>query len=241
MGLTKKYDYSLKLLKQYNILVVEDCTITANLLEVMLKPYFKTVYICTNGSVAKTIFDKCDVDVILTDIHMPICNGIELIKHIRLHDKDISIIVMTAEDDVISLKKLISLNLSDYILKPIAESELLFRIVNSLQARIKKTYKTIYIRGGAQFDTNTNSVNKDGVRISIAKRELQLLTCLVEHIGSSVSSYDLMAEIWGEDVASTSTLRGLVKTLRSKLGDEAIIAVSNCGYALQAENIIKAL
>ena len=131
--MTKKYDNSLKMLKQFNILVVEDCTITANLLEVMLKEHFKTVYVSTNGLIGKNIFDKCDIDIVLTDIHMPVCNGIELVKHIRFHDKEIPIIVMKAEDDILTLKKLISLKLSDYILKPILDGELLFRIVNSMK------------------------------------------------------------------------------------------------------------
>ncbi len=232
----RRYDDSVKLLKLYNILVVEDCNITANVLEVMLKPYFKTVYVCTNGLTAKKIFDQFDIDVILTDIHMPVCSGIDLIKHIRLHDKDIAIIVMTAEDDVQSLKKLIPMKLSDYILKPVVKNELLFCIVNSIQARLDSVCKVLKIRGGAVFDINTNLVHKDGVRIPMAKRELQLLSCLGGQVDSSMSAYEIMAEIWGEDGASTSTLRGLIKTLRSKLGDEAIVAVSNCGYMLQVEN-----
>lgn len=79
-----------------SILYVEDEEITAQMMGEILNSYCENLYFAQNGKIGLEIFSKNKIDLIITDINMPILNGLEMIRKIREENKDIAIICMTS-------------------------------------------------------------------------------------------------------------------------------------------------
>lgn len=107
-------------LNQAKILYVEDDELIRKETLNIFENFFKKVYVAQDGKEGLDSYYKNreKIDIILTDINMPNMNGIEFISKIREEDFELPILVVTAFNDVSLLIKLIKLNVSDYILKP---------------------------------------------------------------------------------------------------------------------------
>lgn len=111
----------MKLLKESIILYVEDDEQLREQISLILSKIMKKVFISKNGQEAIEIFknNKDLIDMVISDIDMPMINGIELLKEIRSIDKKIPFLLNTGHSEEKYLIESIKYNVSDYILKPI--------------------------------------------------------------------------------------------------------------------------
>lgn len=79
---------------------------------------------CKNGKEAKTFVENNKVDLLLTDICMPFCDGIELAKFVYENYKSIKVVIISGYDEFEYAKKAVKYQVVDYILKPITAQEL---------------------------------------------------------------------------------------------------------------------
>jgi len=77
-----------------------------------------------NGINALRRIKREPVDIVITDIRMPVMNGIEMAGELHKLDSNIQIIFLTGYDDVEYMKSAIQLNIVSYISKPFREEEL---------------------------------------------------------------------------------------------------------------------
>ncbi|TDD76887.1 response regulator [Flavobacterium caseinilyticum] len=114
-----------------NVLVVEDNHINQIITR---KTIEKNNYKCSvvdNGYAALEILEKENFDVILMDINMPLINGFETTRKIRLKGIDIPIVALTAFDKAEITEEALSAGINDIIIKPF-DSIKLFEIINIL-------------------------------------------------------------------------------------------------------------
>ena len=117
-------------LKTLTILYVEDDKLAREKLAKILKRFFKTVIVSSNGSEGLSLFleQKKDIDLILSDINMPIMDGLEMLEKIREVDSNIPIIYTTARTESTELLKAIELQANHYVLKPVDIEDVIKRI-----------------------------------------------------------------------------------------------------------------
>lgn len=120
-------------LKKLTILFVEDEEIARKQLEKVLTRLFDNVITASNGQEAYEIYQEKrllgkSIDLILSDINMPIMNGIEMLEKIRIHDKDTPVIFATARTESTNLIKAIHLGVDYYALKPIDMEDVIKKI-----------------------------------------------------------------------------------------------------------------
>ncbi|MES2416588.1 MAG: sigma-54 dependent transcriptional regulator [Bacteroidota bacterium] len=114
------------------ILIIEDDTTFAQLLEVFLnKNQHSTICITTVQQAAKTL-DGQEFDLLLIDYRLPDGTGLEVLSKVRQKGITIPIIIMTSFNDVRTAVKSIQLGAADYITKPVNPEELLMIINSSL-------------------------------------------------------------------------------------------------------------
>ncbi len=117
----KKYNR----LKELTILYVEDdIDISEEIIDI-LQLKVKKVLSASNGEEALTIYKNEKVDIIITDIQMPIMDGLTMIQHIREVDEEIPVIITSAFNETSFLKQAIDLHVDKYIAKPIDIGQLL--------------------------------------------------------------------------------------------------------------------
>ncbi len=195
----------LDILKEFNILYIEDdLNLLRNGTEI-LQDFVKNIYPANNTKKALEILQKNKVDVIISDILLEDDNGIEFIKKIR---KEFSIqtpvILTTAYTDTNYLLESIKLKIENYIVKPINIKELLHTIHDTVlpmmqKKEIKRSYNII----------KTISVICDS-------KQIEVIRFIVNHLDKEnifdFSYSDIMQKI---DI-SKPTLVKIFKTLLDK-------------------------
>lgn len=68
--------------------------------------------------------DEADVDIVITDINMPVINGVEMSRVIKAQFPKIKVLILTGFDEFQYAKDSILIGVDDYILKPINENEI---------------------------------------------------------------------------------------------------------------------
>lgn len=104
--------------KHLNVLYVEDETSVLRAAEKLLSLYFKNVETASNGKMALEKYQPALHHIVITDINMPVMNGLELIKQIRKINPSQLIVVTSAHNEADYLSNLIALGVDFYLMKP---------------------------------------------------------------------------------------------------------------------------
>ena len=128
-------------LKNLVCLYVEDEDFIRDSFSLMIKRYFKEVIIAKNGKDGLEKFKNYEIDIIISDIRMPIMDGIEMVKHIKEINSKAYVIFITAFSDTEYLKSAIDLNVEGYLTKPI-DRNVLIKKLNFLADVIKNEKET---------------------------------------------------------------------------------------------------
>ncbi|WP_125702450.1 response regulator transcription factor [Lacticaseibacillus daqingensis] len=109
-----------------NVLLVDDNRFERTAIKKLLKTTYNnvTVFDTDSGSEALEILKSNPIAVLVTDIKMPLINGIELIKRVRDLDDSLAILVISGYDDFDYARKLLPYHVENYLLKPVNILEL---------------------------------------------------------------------------------------------------------------------
>lgn len=123
------------------ILVVDDTPDNITLVSSLLKDEYK-VKIATNGEKALKIARTSPPDLILLDVMMPVMDGYETCRQLKMDDKlkDIPVIFLTAKAEVKDESKGFELGAVDYIVKPISPLILIARVKTHLNLKQAKDF-----------------------------------------------------------------------------------------------------
>lgn len=116
---TLNYDFTGK-----NILVVDDSKLNLRVAQNVLKTFNVNVMTSTSGQECLDLCKTNKYDIILMDIMMPLMNGIETLKRIRIDDKKVPVIALTADAVEGMEEKYLSEGFNDYLSKPIDKNKL---------------------------------------------------------------------------------------------------------------------
>lgn len=94
---------------------------------------FTVVETAENGQEAMEYIERLQPDIVVTDIHMPFMNGLQLAEWIRCHDPSMKIMILTGYDEFEYAQKAIKLQIDEYVLKPFSASDLQAALVKVKQ------------------------------------------------------------------------------------------------------------
>ena len=222
------------ILKNLKILIVEDEKRLAQLLKDSISNSFFSVVIASNGEDGLKKFKSFKPDIIITDIMMPFCDGLEMTLKIKELDEAIPIIVLSAHSDKEKLLKAIDLGINKYFIKPFDPEELIEHI-NKLALKLDKQ-KQSKLKEDFIFDNNSFSLYKNNTLISLTKREKELFYLLIKHKNQLVTTKDLKEKLWNSEV-NDEVLRTFIKRVRIKTSKELIENISGQGYLISVLDI----
>ena len=220
------------------ILIVEDELKIARFLELELEYEGYTVDKAQDG---RTGLDKAvngNFDLVILDIMLPMLNGIEVLRRLRLHSQ-VPVIVLTAKDEIMDKVTGLDMGADDYITKPFAIEELLARIRTSLRRKIAivASSKILLIKGIC-LDIDKYSVVYNSDDIELTKKEFTLLQYLMENKNLVLTREKIVEKVWGYDyVGDTNVVDVYIRYLRSKIDDvyniKLISTVRGVGYVIK--------
>lgn len=126
-------DDSRSRLKSQNLrlLLVDDHPINRQVAGLFLRPFNMRIVEATNGKEALAALERETFDMVLLDVHMPVMDGIETIRHIRASNQDwanIPVVALTADAMTGDKERYMAMGMDGYMSKPIAERDLISEI-----------------------------------------------------------------------------------------------------------------
>ena len=109
----------LERLKTLKILYAEDEEGIRDNIAASLRYYAKEVIEAENGKIALELYKSEHPDIVITDILMPVMNGVDLVREIRKTDEMTPLVIISAHTDREYLLKVVDLHLEQYIIKPV--------------------------------------------------------------------------------------------------------------------------
>lgn len=116
-------------LQSFSILYVEDDDDTREELEMILSSSVKHLYVANNGKDGLALFKQYRPDIVVTDIQMPVMNGLSMAADIKDIEPEQAIIVLSAHNDTEYLFRALEIGLQDYITKPVSVERLLDKLL----------------------------------------------------------------------------------------------------------------
>ena len=110
------------------ILVIEDEDSLLQLYRIVLEKEGFKVLTVHNGQEAWDLIENEHVDLVITDILMPVMDGYEFTKLLRHSNPGMPVLMITAKDDFPSKNKGFSLGTDDYMTKPVNLDEMVLRV-----------------------------------------------------------------------------------------------------------------
>lgn len=217
------------------LLVVDDEELIRNVIKEYAKIENYEVDEASDGDEAVEKALENDYDVIIMDIMMPKRDGFSAIKEIK-HEKDTSVIVLSArtmEEDKLNG---FDLGIDDYVIKPFSPKELIARI-KAVTKRQKE--EDIIEVGTIKLSNLTREVTIDNEVITLTHTQFELLKLFLTNLNIALSREIIINKIWGYDYeADDRTIDAHIKLLRSKLKTyrDNIKTIRKVGYKFEYKN-----
>ena len=217
----------------FSVLVCEDDRNIRHLISEYLLQDGYTVLESKNGEDALCKLSANHIDLLITDIMMPVTDGFELVRELRKTGSEIPVLIITAKASTEDKKTGFGCGADDYMVKPIDMEEMLLRVA-ALLRRAKAVSDRKLTVGSTVLDYDNYSALVNGEKITLTNKEFLMLFKLLSQSNRIFTRTQLMDEIWGYDSDSTErTVDVHVSHLREKFSctnDFEIVTVKGLGY-----------
>lgn len=199
------------------VLVVEDDPAIAQPLARALLREGYDVQVSTDGESAVNVVARTsshEIALVILDLGLPDLDGLEVCRRIRAAGRDLPVLMLTARTDEADFVVGLDAGADDYVSKPFRMAELLARVRALLRRRIPPLLEI----GGVRVETSARRVEVDGVEVTLANKEYELLRVMMTRAGQVVTREEILAEVWNDPGMKTSkTLDMHMSWLRRKL------------------------
>ena len=230
--------------KECSLLLVEDYEPLRNDMAEVLEDLFKTVVVASNGIEALGLYDEYRIeyhstfDIVISDIQMPLMNGVDLCEVLRERNEAQQIIILSAHTDSEYLLRLINLGIAQFINKPIQHDRLLdtlYFVCGKIEKKGETMPQSSIIDLGEEvfWDKEKSVLIQNSYPVTLTKHEILLMQLLVEKSEQVCTGNDIMHHFYLEGIdLSEKSIRNLVFKLRKKLPSSAIDSIYGMGYKL---------
>ena len=221
-----------KILKNLTVLLVEDDSDSKKIMYDMLSDNFEKVFTAQNGDEGLKKFKKYNPNMVITDVFMPISDGLDMTRYIKEISKDTPVIVLSAHSEKETLLKAIDVGVDKYLIKPIMADDIL-RTTESVAKNKIETANIIQIANGYSFNKIKRVLVRDDVEIALTKKELAFISLLIKRLGTLVLHDEIKSVVWVGESVTEAAIRTFVKRVRDKVGNNFIKNVPGLGYKIE--------
>ena len=221
----------------YRILLADD---DRGLLEMLLSIFRRAGYhdllTASSGLEALRLWREEQPDLVVLDVMMPGMDGFSVLREIRRASR-VPVLMLTARGEAEDRIEGLENGADDYLPKPFLPKELLLR-AGAILSRAYPERKEQVALAGSTVNMANAEVWKNGERISLTAKELQLFEKLYENAGRIVTTGALCETICGEFWQGyETTLSTHIRHLREKIEENpsrpvSLVTVKGIGYRL---------
>lgn len=217
------------------ILVVEDhAGLRAQIVAVLAGAGWR-VEEASDGRLALQMALQEPPDVLLLDLGLPGLDGLAVCAQLRQHaDRHVPVLMLTARDTLADKGLGFGAGADDYLLKPFASEELLWRC-QALARRGELGHSPVLERGPLRIDRRNGDVRCQGHPVEVRGHALRLLVALAEAWPRTVSRSELQQQLWADEPPESDALRSHLYTLRQALGPSQSLVKTVHGVGLRLD------
>ena len=237
ISLMKRVEYISNITKHLTVLLAEDDKELLQKLNSFLNDLFSSVTTVTNGKEAIDeyidYYNKNGVyyDIVISDINMPLINGVNLSKQILKLNSGQLFVVLSGVQDSTNLIELINVGVSYFIQKPFRYDN----FVDVLENIVSKKYQDTLKLGDELFwDFSMDKLIYNHQEIELTVNEQKLFKLLINPVGRVCSNDDIYWTIYelNDKEININKIKSLVKRLRKKLPYDLIQSIYSQGYKM---------
>lgn len=214
------------------ILLVEDDPNLGTLLREYLEAKGFDTKLAEDGKKGFDAFCKQEFDLLLLDVMMPVKDGLTLAKEIRVTDKQVPIIFLTAKSMKEDAIEGFNAGADDYITKPFSMEELLARVNAVLRRSNKQRVHNVadinFSIGKYTFNSETQVLLHNGSEQKLTTKESQLMRLLCVHKNDVLDRNFALKTIWHDDnYFNGRSMDVYIAKLRKYLKDDPKVEIVN--------------
>ena len=227
---------------KYKIAVIEDDQSVQKMLVDSLKRAGYLVESSGDGKDAVNLIFQEKPDLVVLDWNLPGLSGIQISQSMRASSatSHIPILMITVFNDIRNKVAAFETGVDDYLTKPFNMQEFSARIKALLQRGSFGQSKEILRCRGIQINVTTHTVEVDGRKIDLRRKEFDLLLIFLRFKGHLLKREYLKERVWGYDSdILTRTVDSHVARIREKLGPKGsklIKTVPGFGYRFESDS-----
>ncbi|QNM85567.1 response regulator transcription factor [Polaribacter pectinis] len=223
-------------MNKVKVLLAEDEASLGMIVKESLESRDFVVFHAENGEKAYEVYQTEKPDILVLDVMMPLKDGFTLAKEIRLENKHIPIIFLTAKSQTSDVLEGFNNGGNDYLKKPFSMEELIVRIKSLLnRIELKPNIENIKI-GNYTFNFTKQTLIHSSEIVQLTHREAELLFYLVEKKNEVLDRTFILNKLWGnDDFFNARSMDVFISKLRKKLRNDDTIQIMNVrgfGYKL---------
>ncbi len=218
-------------LSKLTVLFVEDEEDLRNALQNAIGDEFLKFITARDGEDGLKKFKKYKPDIVITDIMMPILDGLSLTQEIRRIAKQTPVVILSAFSEKERLLRAIDVGVDKYLMKPI-DPDVLLETMRYLAKEQLEHNDIVELGFGYQFDKNKRVLIKEGMTILLTKKELLFISVLVKNLGVFVLHEEIKKSVWTNKKVTDSAIRTFIKRVREKTDKDFVKNVPGLGYKI---------
>jgi DNA-binding response OmpR family regulator len=218
------------------ILIVDDDPILRELTGVFLHNEGFDTLEAADGIEALARMESIKPDLVVLDVMMPRMDGWQFCRELKAH-YDIPVLMLTAKGETANKVKGFQLGTDDYLVKPFEPLELVARVKALLKRYRIESSQTVQI-GELAMDRKTFEVTLAGERLTLPRKEFDLLFKLAGSPGRTFAREQLIEDIWGYDFEGNErTLDVHINRLRERFPEGRVSfrirTIRGLGYRME--------
>ena len=215
------------------ILIVEDDVELRQLFARVLEKNGYQVVTAEDGAEALRILGLGYVDLIISDIMMPVMDGNALVRALREDGVKTPVLMITAKSTLDDMREGFLSGTDDYMVKPVNVNEMVLR-VGALLRRARMLSERRQKIGETLLECDSLTVSRAGQSMVLPQKEFMLLYKMAAYPGKIFTRQQLMDEIWGYNAEVDShTVDVHIGRLRERFKDNPdfrIVTMRGVGY-----------
>ncbi|RKR81098.1 DNA-binding response OmpR family regulator [Mucilaginibacter gracilis] len=222
------------------ILLVEDEPNIVSVIKRGLDAEGYSISVAIDGLTALQMIADHNFNLVIMDIMLPGMNGIQLCNHIREHNNQLPILMLTALDSTENIVTGLNSGADDYMVKPFKMAELAARIKTLLRraGNNPQTLKNLYRIGEVELDADAKIATLKNEPLNLTATEYRLLEYFIKNQRKVLSRIQLLESVWDIDFnLGTNVVDVYINYLRKKLdkknSTKYIQTVFGMGYMMK--------
>ncbi|AXH08682.1 DNA-binding response regulator [Malaciobacter halophilus] len=164
----------------------------------------------------------------ILDINVPLIDGITILEYIRMHYKEVPVLIISSNHDLEKIEKSYKMGCDDYIKKPFY----IFELIQKVKKLCSPASFKYQLTQNCIFDIKEHKLYIDDDEVELTKKEILFLQLFSQNL-HHVASYDeIVNYVWEGEETNLTNIRAMIKRLRKKLPTDSIVIVKGMGYSL---------